>query len=228
LKTEASVARVGLIGPEDAEFLPELEKLWGGFLNGSPGDVLRPALPFSVIAQNKAGRTVALLGVRFDMRGDRGKSYSVVHYADSLRYPENADLKPGASRFVCAEPLYTSMVVRREISVDPRAPMNLANLRKALGIRASIDCVAFDDGQFSGPDSLGAYERLAGERIAEEEFLASLRAGKSPETLLADASENAGLRALARKFHGAFVAGGAAEVADLAAVHRYRIALRRA
>ena len=69
------------------------------------------------------------------MVGAQAKSYSVVHYADTLRHPEKRTLTPGAMRFVCAEPLYTDLVLRRAAEVDRRGPMNLENLRTVLRIR---------------------------------------------------------------------------------------------
>ncbi len=88
-------------------------------------------------------------------------------------------------RFVCAEPLYTDLVLRRAHDIAPRGPMNLGNLRRALRIRASLDCAAFDDGQFAGPDSLGAFDRFETERAAEMAFLAEvLHPGCAIETLL--------------------------------------------
>jgi hypothetical protein len=221
LKTETSVADVELIGRNDPRFDEWIKALWGR----GTDDVLLPALPYSVIAHNNSSLTVALLGVRFDMRSRTGKPYSVVHYADSLRYPENADLIPGGARFICAEPLYTALVLRRESGVDPRGPMNLGNLRKALSIAASIDCVAFDNGYFTGPDSLGAFDRLARERSSEEDLLASVLASASPERLLDDAMEEPGLRALARRLREAFAAGGRPELEFVASRHRCRVSL---
>src|SRR5580658_8338914 len=106
----SSVAGVELIGPDAQGFRQAVELLLGR----APDDVLKPALPYSVIARNNHSRPLALLGVRFDMVGRKAKPYSVIHYADTLRYPEKANLAPGAARFVCAEPRYTEMVLRRE------------------------------------------------------------------------------------------------------------------
>src|SRR5258708_36751993 len=91
-----SVAGVELIGPDSPGFTSALESLLGR----APDDALRPALPYSAIARNHDSRAIALLGVRFDMIGKRAKPYSVVHYADTLRYPEKAGLTPGGMRFV--------------------------------------------------------------------------------------------------------------------------------
>lgn len=223
MKAESSVGDVDLIALEDADFEGAIETLWGR----KPEEILTPALPWSVIARNRSSRTVAFLGVRFDMTSASGKAYSVVHYADSLRNPADADLVPGGLRFVCAEPLYTRFVLHRESQIDPRGPMNLANLRKALTIRASVDCIAFDDGLFMGPDSLGAFDRLASERAAELEFLAALLAQPASEEFLLRATENAGLRSLARKLHEALTSGGEAEMKKSAAGHRCRLPLHR-
>src|SRR5580693_8765055 len=163
----SGVPNVNLIGPGAGGFEEAVQLLLGR----APDSVLKPALPYSVIASNNDSRAVALLGIRFDMVGPQAKSYSVIHYADTLRYPEKATLTPGAARFICAEPLYTDLVLRRAVEVDQRGPMHLANLRKTLQIRAVLDCAAFDDGQFAGPDSLGAFDRFENEREAEIAFV---------------------------------------------------------
>jgi hypothetical protein len=129
------VAGVELLAPGSTVFAQAVESLLGRQLD----DVIKPALPYSVIAQNNDSRAIALLGVRFDMVGRQAKHYSVIHYADTLRNPESADLIPGASRFVCAEPLYTDLVLRRAREVNQRGRMNLENLRTVLRISASRD-----------------------------------------------------------------------------------------
>jgi hypothetical protein len=92
----STVAGVDLIGPNAPQFRGAVELLLGR----APDKVLKPALPWSVIAINNRSRPMALLGVRFDMVGHKAKPYSVIHYADTLRYPEKANLAPGAMRFV--------------------------------------------------------------------------------------------------------------------------------
>jgi hypothetical protein len=230
----SSVADLDLIGPDAAEFQAAIESLLGR----APDAVLTPALPYSVIARNNRPRAVALLGIRFDMEGPRSKPYSVVHYADTLRHPEKASLTPGAMRFVCAEPLYTDLVLRRGREIAPRGPMNLDNLRKAFQIRASLDCAAFDDGQFAGPDSLGAFDRFEIERAAEMAFLAEVLSPDCRiETLLKQTLEipphragDQGLlarRVLAKRLYEGFTEGGLSEAAARAYSHRLRIGLWR-
>jgi hypothetical protein len=233
----SSVADLDLIGPGAAEFA-EFKAAIESLLGREPDDLLKPALPYSVIARNHHARAVALLGIRFDMVGPQAKPYSVIHYADTLRHPEKAGLAPGAMRFVCAEPLYTDLVLRRGREIDPRGPMNLANLRKAVQIRASLDCAAFDDGRFAGPDSLGAFARFEIEREAEIALLEEvLKPDCDVETLLGQAMEvpAAGARdrallarrVLAKRLHEGLAAGGLDEFADRARNHRLRIRLWR-
>lgn len=227
------VAGVELIGPDAAEFLPAVETLYGRAVD----EVLRPALPYSVIARNETGRTIALLGIRFDMTGADAKRYAVIHYADTLRHPEKADLTPGATRFVCAEHFYTELVYTdlvptRASDVDRRSRMNLDNLRKALRIGASVDCVAFDDGQFAGADTNGAFERLERERRTESEFVREVLEMEfgtlsDLETLLARAMEVPGRKGLAQRLYAGLQAGGPAEVLARARNHHCRIALWR-
>lgn len=217
---------VDLIGPDTAEFREALEVLLGC----APDEALRPAIPFSVIVRNKTGRAIALLGVRFDMIGARARPYSVVHYADTLRNPEKADLTPGAMRFVCAEPLYTELVLRRKVGrreADKRGRMNLDNLAKASEIRASLDCVAFDDGHFAGPDSLGAFDRLRAGREAEIAFLEEVLSAADLAALLRSAMEIPARRALARRLQEGLQTGGQEETMARARSHRPRIALSR-
>jgi hypothetical protein len=230
----SSVEGLELIGPGAAEFKEGLTLLLGR----DPDAVLKPALPYSVIARNNSARAVALLGVRFDMVGANAKKYSVVHYADTLRYPENVSLTPGAIRFICAEPLYTNLVLRREHQVDRRGPMNLENLRRVLRITASIDCVAFDDGQFAGPDTLGAFDRFETERQAEIAFVEEVLSPhcdveavlKRNMELPAAQVRDRGLlarRVLAKRLHEGLATGGTEVVVALARNHRLRIQLRR-
>jgi hypothetical protein len=220
---------VELVGPDTPEFHEALKSLLGG----DPDEVLRLATRYAVIVRNAAQQAIALLGIRFDMVGEKGNAYSVVHYSDTLRNPEKADLTPGATRFVCAEPLYTALVLRRKVSqreADRRARMNLSNLAKAREIRASIDCVAFDDGTFVGRDSLRAFERLRGEREVEIAFLNEiLQAGTEVEVLLASAIRQSvpARRALAKHLQEGLQTGGRAEAIARARSYRPRIELSR-
>jgi hypothetical protein len=172
------------------------------------------------------------------MVGAHAKSYSVVHYADTLRYPEKVALTPGSKRFVCAEPLYTDLVLRRATEIDRRGPMNLENLRKVLRIKASLDCAAFDNGQFTGPDSLRAFDRLESEREAEIAYLEEvLKPDCAVETLVKNAMEIPPAKArdraclarrvLARRLYDGLAADGVDGVASLARNHRLRIQLWR-
>jgi hypothetical protein len=234
----SSVADLELIGPGTPEFIHAIKLLLGE----EPGDVLKPALPYSVIVKNSHTRAVALLGIRFDMVGRKAKPYSVIHYADTLRYPEKANLAPGTMRFVCAEPLYTDLVLRRAHQIDQRGPMNLNNLRTVLRIRASLDCAAFDDGQFAGPDSLGAFERFDSEREAEIALLEqvleeALKPNCAIEILLEQAMEVpvshtrdsavTARRILAKRLYEGLTEGGVGEVAARVRSHRLRTRLWR-
>ena len=140
-------------------------------------------------------------------------------------------------RFVCAEPRYTDMVLCGEREIDPRGPMNLKNLRTVLRIRASLDCAAFDDGQFAGPDSLGAFHRFQSERDAEMALIGEvgkcefavdtlLRAMEIPVERVRDRAPIA-RRVLARRLHEGFEAGGLDEMTARARNHRVRIQLWR-
>lgn len=227
------VERVELIQPGGAGFDAALESILGH----PPDPVLTPALPYSVIVRNADKRAIALLGIRFDLIRMKGTS-SVVHYADTLRHPEKTDFRSGTLRFVCAEPSYTDMVLRGTSEVERRSRLNLENLFSVLQSRASLDCVAFDDGQFAGRDSLGAFERFAHEREAEIAFLAEIA---RPECAVAAVLEQAmeippekardrasvARRALARRLHDGLVTGGLDEVSERARNHRVRIALWR-
>jgi hypothetical protein len=230
----STIPNLDLTGPDAEGFKEAIELLLGR----APDGVLKPALPYSVVARNNDSRAVALLGVRFDMVGPQAKSYSVIHYADTLRHPEKAGLTPGALRFVCAEPLYTDLVLRRGTEIDRRGPMNLRNLFKMLRISASLDCAAFEDGQFAGPDSLGAFDRFEKEREAEIAFVEEIlnpdcavepllkKTMEIPDTKARDRALLA-RRVLAKRLCEVLAAGGLEAVADRARNHRLRIALWR-
>jgi hypothetical protein len=227
----SAVADVAIFGTDSPEFEPALT----GLLGRAPRELLKPALPFSVIVENRASRAISLLGVRFDMLGHKGKHYSVVHYSDTLRNPNKGDFKPGARRFVCAEPEYTSLVLSGGSAAQTRGRMNLDNLRRMLSVAACVDCVAFDDGHFVGPDSQKAFERFATERETEKALIdeALNRQNESLVALenwlcaaLQDERERV-RRAVARKLLEGLDAGGPEEMAERARCHRYRIALWR-
>jgi hypothetical protein len=224
----SSVAGIGLLGPAS----PEFERAFEPLLGRAPRALMAPAVPFSVIVSNDSGQTVALLGVRFDMTGPRGKPYSVIHYADSLRNPEKADFASGTKRFVCAEPGYTALLLRRGNDLSTRGRTNLDNLRLMLDIRASLDCVAYEDGRFEGPDSQGAFERLARQREMEGEFASRVASlgGAQAEKLLLEAAEDPvdrARRTLARKLLEGFQSGGYNEMVIRARNHRLKIAVWR-
>ncbi len=226
--TPSSVAGIALVGPESAEFEEALAPLLGR----APRELLAPAIPYSVIVENHFTRPISLLGVRFDMTGSHGKPYSVIHYADTLRNPEKSDLLPGTSRFVCAEPSFTALLLRRDSDLSSRGRSNLDNLRRMLTFRASLDCVAWDNGRFEGPDSFGAFARLAQQREAEAEFKMVVVAadGREAERMLNAAVEdpaNRPRRALAMKLLEGLQGGGQAEMLERARNHRLKIAVWR-
>jgi hypothetical protein len=224
----SGVAGVTLLGPGSEEFELALAPLLGR----APRELLAQALPYSVIVANDSSRSIALLGVRFNMTGPYAKKYSVIHYADSLRNPDKADFLAGTKRFVCAEPSFTALLLRRDGDLSSRGRSNLDNLRRMLDIGASIDCVAWDDGQFEGPDTQGAFERLARQREMEQMFVdqtptMSLAAA---EKLLLEAAEDPkdrARRAIARKLLEALQSGGRDAMLNVARNHRLKIAVWR-
>jgi hypothetical protein len=227
----STVEGVALHSPNSAGF----ETALASILGRAPRELLRPAIPFSIIVENQSSRKIALLGVRFDMLGPKAKPYSVVHYSDTLRNPEKGDFGPGAQRFICAEPEYTSLVIRGDVAPQTRGRMNLDNLRRMLRIRASLDCVAFEDGQFAGPDTQQAFERFAHERVIETELLNTILAmNEAPlaaiEECLCKAvqdPEERGRRTVARKLLEGLEAGGPEEMRNRAETWRCRIPLWR-
>jgi hypothetical protein len=225
----SEIAGVSLIGPPSPEFETALAPLLGR----APRSLLAPAIPFSVIVANDSGRTISLLGVRFDMTGPWAKQYSVIHYADTLRNPEKADFLAGTKRFVCAEPAYTSLLLGRDGDPSTRGRTNLDNLRRMLDIRAMLDCVAWVDGHFEGPDSLRAFNRLTRQREMESDFVSQVAAMSASEAgpLLAEAAEDQNDRArrtLARTLLEGLKTGGFDEMLKRAKNHRLKIPVWRA
>lgn len=229
----SSVPGVTIFGAEAPEFRETLSRLMN---RQDPCPVIAPALPFCVVVRNDSPKALALLGVRFDMIGSELKHYSVVHYADTLRNPEKSDLKSGAARVVCAEPLYTSMILRREETVHPRGEMNLANLRQMVAINAAIDCAAFDDGSFFGADTRNAFDRFALESVAEARLIEEvLRPGCPVVSFLEGVMEIpaeqirdralVARRTLAKHLAEGIYVGGIEEALNRARHHRSRIAL---
>ena len=226
--TPSSVAGITLVGPDTEEFEHALAPLLGR----APRELLAPAVPYSVIVENHFNRPISLLGVRFDMTGSHGKPYSVIHYADTLRNPEKADFLPGTARFVCAEPSFTALLLRRDGDLSSRGRNNLDNLRRMLNFRATLDCVAWDNGRLEGPDSFGAFSRLARQREIEAEFLALMTRADAQEAerllnAAVDDPGNRARRALAMKLLEGLQQGGLDEMLARARNHRLKMALWR-
>jgi hypothetical protein len=224
----STIEGVRLIAPETEEFERELALLLGR----APRELIAAALPYSVIVANDSGRAIALLGIRFDMTGPYATPYSVIHYADTLRNPEKSDLQPGVRRFVCAEPSFTALLLRRDADLSSRGRDNLDNLRKTADVSASIDCVAFDDGRFEGPDTQNAFERLAKQRRMEASFpieVVSMNAADAKRHLRAAVEDtgNRACRLLARKLLEALESGGPEAMKRQADQHRLKMPVWR-
>ncbi len=226
--TPCNIAGIGLLGLESQGFEQALSELLGR----APRILIAPALPYSVIVLNDAARAIALLGVRFDMTGPRGKPYSVIHYSDTLRNPEKGDFLPGARRFISAEPSYTSLLLRQGDDLSSRGRNNLDNLRRMLDIRASIDCVVWENGGFEGPDTQGAFERISRQREMERVFLSQVMemSDSTAEQYLRIAAEDSNDRArktLGRKLLEGLETGGMEEMIRRARGHRLKIPVWR-
>jgi hypothetical protein len=182
-----------------------------------------------VIAENCSTQPIALVAVRFDLTAPRGKKMSVIHIADTLRNPEKAEFAPGACRFFCAEAEYAAAVVRGDSEVSRRALLNLQNLRSMLRVKASVDCFAFDDGQFDGPDTGGAFERFSKQRTAEQDLISALLSGEVQAEDLARElnSADSARRPLAAKLANALSTTGKEAMLDCARRHRLRVPLIR-
>jgi hypothetical protein len=102
-----------------------------------------------------------------------------------------------------------------------------------LQIRAALDCVAFNDGSFRGPDSLAAFDRLTAERSVEMEFIAGvLRLADRPAVAMEGIMKAATggdrvQRDQARRLLEAFAGGGLEGMIAKARSHRPRIELQR-
>ena len=227
--TPSAVPGIELISKEDPGFGEALARTVGAVSL----DRLEVALPFSVIVENRSPHPVALFAVRFDMLDGKAKPCCVVHYADTLRNPEKAGLPVGASRFVCAEASFTTLAVEGREPAPSRTRLNIGNLKRMRQIRATLDCVAFNDGSFSGPDSLAAFDRLKAERNTEMEFIASvLRLADRPavameEIMKAATNGDRIQKRQARRLLEAFAGGGLEGMITKARSHRPRIELRR-
>ena len=209
---------------------PRFHEALAAILGREPDEALRPALPYSAVVENCSSQAIALVGVRFSMTGRRGRNMSVIHFADTLRNPERTEFAPGAFRFFCAEPAYAAMAIRGTSEPGLRATMNLKNLRSMVSVRASVDCFAFDDGRFLGPDTGGAFERFAKQRASEQAMIAEVISGQLTEQNLPKQlnSSDPARRALARKLCDALGAGGGEAMLECARKHRCRIELVKA
>jgi hypothetical protein len=218
-------APVALHLPGSARFEETLRTILGG----EAGAWLRPALPYSVIAENCSLQPIALIAIRFDLTAPKGKKMSVIHIADTLRNPEKAEFAPGFCRLFCAEAEYAAAVTRGDSEVSRRALMNLQNLRGMLRVKASVDCFAFDDGRFDGRDTGGAFERFSKQRVAEQALISGLLSGEIQAEDLANElnSRDGARRALAAKLASALSGADKDAMLDCARRHRCRVPLAR-
>lgn len=216
---------VALHVPDSERFKQALNTILGG----APGEWLKPALPYSVIAENCSSQALSLIGVRFDLTSRKGKKMSVIHVADTLRNPEKTEFAPEAYRFFCAEAEYAAVVARGGAEVSRRAQMNLQNLRTMLRVRVSLDCIAYSDGRFEGPDTGGAFERFARQRAAEQSLISAVLGRQVTRDELVEALNGAdsARRALAGKLLDALSTGGAQGMLEFARLHRVRAELMR-
>ena len=233
----SSVAGVELIGPRNGEFLEALTSLLGRDAGRSAeagaavfgdcrGTTTRARWRCWASGSTWLGRKAKAITRWFIMRTRCGirKKRTCNPGAHAVRLRRTA--------------LHGSGAAARDARSIARGPMNLDNLRTVRRIRASLDCAAFDDGQFAGPDSLGAFERLESEREAEIALLEEvLKSDCAIEAILQQAMEIPDIqsrdrallarRVLAKRLYQGFAEGGRDEVALRARNHRLRIRLRR-
>ena len=192
---------------------------------GPATDLPPLATEFGVMITNWTDQTIAFVGVRFDLIRPDGRLAASVQYGDMLRFPEVADFVPGGTRFVSIEHGVTESV-RQGLRVEDhlgyrRILTNLQGLRRMLGISVSLDCIAFADGRFFGPDLGEAFTRLCSEREAELQFRSRILAMKSITlaSLQAAPKRFANLSAL-------FMRAGEEAVGEAIESHRLRIPLQ--
>jgi hypothetical protein len=93
----------------------------------------------------------------------------------------------------------------------------------------SLDCIAYSDGRFDGPDTGGAFERFTRQRAAEQGLISAVLDGQidRDELLKVLNGSDSARRAVASKLLEALSAGGASGMLECARTHRLRAALVR-
>ncbi len=93
------IAGVTLLASGSDGFDTALQSLLGR----APRELIAPAIPYSVIVANDSGRTISLLGIRFDMLTAHAAPCCVVHYSDTLRNPGRSPISSPASNDLFAQ-----------------------------------------------------------------------------------------------------------------------------
>jgi hypothetical protein len=141
-------------------------------MSASALEAATPVLPNSAIVTNSGKNTVVLFVVRFEYRHSAG--VVVRDYRSS-----EPKLKPSASEIVDPMGSLASYLTPRGLSTADRSYAaflaQLDRIKNGPSIRASLDSVLYDNGQFAGPDVANTFDNLIEENVAITGLFKELR-----------------------------------------------------
>jgi hypothetical protein len=208
----SAVPGVALSGPSAPDFA---SRLAGILPDEEVLNRLKPAAGNILILTNSTPRAIVFYTLRFEIEGEPVKTVSA-DFDDPAIGGKTHSFKPESYRLVSIvrglDPVSDGLATESRNPEVYRQFLADAARYSGARIRVSLDNVVFDDGQFSGPDRTGMFDRLRQQSAARHALLEEIRSlDASPdaalqarlESILANTSTDAGAlkqKALARSF----------------------------
>ncbi|HVW87130.1 MAG TPA: hypothetical protein VHB50_20730 [Bryobacteraceae bacterium] len=209
----SAVPGVALSGPSAPDFA---SRLAGILPDEEVLNRLKPAAGNILILTNSTLRAIVFYTLRFEIEGQQPVKTVSADFDDPAIGGKTHSFKPESYRLVSIvrglDPVSDGLATE---SRNPEVYRQfLADSARYSGarVRVSLDSVVFDDGQFSGPDRTGMFDRLRQQSAARHALLEEIRSlDASPdaalqsrlEGILANTSTDAAAmkqKALARSF----------------------------
>jgi hypothetical protein len=177
----SQIDNLEIISPSSPQFESLVEKIVPDRIGR---DVIRPALPYSVIIRNNGDRRVRAIVVRYSFFPSATKQEPA---AGTLMqsYPKGQFARGAAELFTPAGAV--RQVNRPSGPAYEVALRHLAEVRKSPSIRVSLDAIIFEDGELVGPDEADTFRYLVREGVQLRGLLREIQSmeNQSDEVLLA-------------------------------------------
>jgi hypothetical protein len=181
--TPTTIPGVSFVGYGDPNFPAALLKA----MPSANHSDLAPVLPFGAVVTNTGTKVIAYVAVRFDYTDPAtGKARSSSQAINRTTAHQSEWIKPGEALFF-APTNWHPLTARVP---DPEAESAVAtSMQRYAGdsLTASLDAVAFDDGEFDGPDVGNHYGEMTVAWTARQDLFRELQlmSGSSDADILA-------------------------------------------